>query len=158
MDSNHNLPTSGSINYSMTELKVDGFKIHSCIQTSVYGGIFKATNNSTSDSVVLKVAIKTKASSEHLSQLRNEFEILQSLTHIDNVPKALNLIEHSDYLALEMADFSGESIATLLEQGTFSVEQSVNIITTCLHALKAIHSLHVIHKDIKPRQLDLIKS
>ena len=133
--------------------ELPGFQIHTCLHDAGYGGVYRALRVIDSSAVILKVVAKTHARFDYLNHLRNEYDILSSLSEIKGVPKVLDFLEEGPYLILVLADFEGCSLDELIQSKQFSSEQTVAIIGECLGIIEAIHKAHVIHKDIKPANI-----
>ncbi|MBK9498517.1 MAG: AAA family ATPase [Leptospiraceae bacterium] len=89
------------------------------------------------------------------ASLRNEYEILKSLSDKLNIIQVYEFIEREDIYALVLEDFGGKSIRSLLEEKKFTLLEILNIGIASASALAEIHSSGVIHKDINPANLVL---
>ena len=89
------------------------------------------------------------------ASLRNEFEILKTLSNKNYIVQVYELIEREDIYALVLEDFGGKSIRSLLEEKKFTLLEILNIGISCASALTEIHTNGIIHKDINPANLVL---
>jgi serine/threonine protein kinase/TfoX/Sxy family transcriptional regulator of competence genes len=110
-----------------------------------------------------EVAIKlvhrgTIAQEDVLARFRQEAEISARLNH-PNVIMVFDVGEEQDFgpfMAMEFAD--GEVLSDVLARGPMGLESAALILIQGFHALRAAHSLGIIHRDFKPENLILTRN
>lgn len=107
-----------------------------------------------------RVAIKTlREASDPLNVARfyRECEMLAGLAH-PNTVRIYDFGETPDgvlYLVMEYVD--GQSLNEALEQGPFSAERASRVVSQIAQALGEAHAQGLIHRDLKPDNIYLIK-
>lgn len=103
--------------------------------------------------VAVKITHSDYPTFRHLARLRREHAILRELS-LPGVPRALDLLPYGRGLALVMEDLGPTSLAELLaRRGRLDARTTLRIAVPLAGTLHAIHRRHVIHKDIKPRNV-----
>ena len=93
-----------------------------------------------------------------LARFRQEAEISARLNH-PNVIMVFDVGEEKDFgpfMAMEFAD--GEVLSELLARGPMAPESAALILIQGFHALRAAHSMGIIHRDYKPENLILTRN
>ncbi len=136
---------------------LSGYKILSQIYASgtvsVYRGIWLEKNIP----VILKVLTDEYPQQEDISRLKHEYNLIKDL----NLPGAirtykLDKIEHRFALVLEDVPDSTR-LSDFLSKQSISVDVFLPIALQLTRVLDALHSLHIIHKDINPNNIIITK-
>ncbi|KAJ1919466.1 spindle assembly checkpoint kinase [Mycoemilia scoparia] len=134
--------------------KFSDFDIGKALGKGKFGHVYLARERQSGFICGLKVMFKDELKENKVErQLRREVEIQTHLRH----PNILRLYgyfhdEKRIYLILEYAA-QGEMYKLLQKKGYFTEPEAANYIAQMAHALKYLHSKHVIHRDIKPENL-----
>ncbi|MEE8410263.1 MAG: serine/threonine-protein kinase [Myxococcota bacterium] len=95
---------------------------------------------------------------ELLRRFFREAEAIRKIRH-ENIVEIIDIVEQGDmsYYAMEVLD--GETLADLLdaEELTLSLEDRLGIAGQVVSALTAAHQVGVVHRDLKPTNLEIIR-
>ncbi len=135
--------------------KVHGYTILAEVARGGMGIVFVAKH----DKMERRVAIKTLLISSHThSSDRQRFEVeAQAAAKLDH-PGIVSIFEVGEYeddpyLVMEWID--GDNLATRLNRGPFSVEETVRIAVEVADAISHAHQRGVVHRDLKPANIIL---
>ncbi len=107
--------------------------------------------------LALKLLAPHLLDEERLRKFQQEAEIIGHLTS-QNTVRAFDFGQHSDgnyYIAMEY--IQGKTLHEVLKQeGSLTVERSLNIGIQILDALEEAHELSIIHRDLKPKNIMLV--
>lgn len=108
----------------------------------------------TGENLALKVITSPNNMEPHNPQ--REIKVLNSLSH-KNIIQLLNTFRDEQQRLVLVFPFMPLTLATLLEAGTPTKARTTTIFTDILNGLSYIHSIGIIHRDIKPSAI-LLKS
>lgn len=131
------------------------YKIKEVLYNGKNSLIYSAFHETTLQNVVIKVLKNDYPSSQQIARFLHEYEIAKQL-HAeipDYVIEPYGLIKHHNSYALIFEDFGGTSLSKLLIQGPLSVTVFLDLAIRLTQIVKAIHSLHVIIKNINPSNI-----
>jgi casein kinase 1, epsilon len=133
-------------NQSMTLIVEGKYRILSKIGEGSFGKIFSGVNANNDENV----AIKIEKSSES-SLLKNEAKLYKLLEDCVGIPKLRSFGQEGifNYMVI---DLLGDSLEGLRHKcsGSFSLKTVIGIGLQMIRRLEAVHSIGVIHRDIKP--------
>ncbi|HCL57411.1 MAG TPA: hypothetical protein DHW82_10445 [Spirochaetia bacterium] len=106
--------------------------------------------------IAVKILNKNTTSSriENVIRFKNEAMTVSKLHH-PNIIKILEIGEINDQLYIASEYIEGKSLKKHLEETSFPIDESIEIIHQIASALTYIHSHHIIHKDLKPGNIML---
>src|SRR5205085_3407121 len=87
-----------------------------------------------------------------LDMLYREIEIMQALEHEHIVP-CLEAGQYGRYHYLVMPYLQGGTLEDMLAGGVFTPEEACNVLEQLTSALAYMHSLGLLHRDIKPTNI-----
>ena len=122
-----------------------------------FGLVIRVIEKATNDYCALKIIHKVTVRQSHLSKLREEVEILKSMTH-HNIVTFRHLYESSHYIFILMDYLQGGSLSNLIsyrakKSNTLTDTECSIIIKSVLEGLNYIHMKNYIHRDLKPDNL-----
>ncbi|HAJ64356.1 MAG TPA: serine/threonine protein kinase, partial [Cyanobacteria bacterium UBA8543] len=134
--------SSNLVGYHITEILYEGANTRIC----------RALKESEQTSVLIKTIKTEYPSIEELTQLRHEYQILQSLD-IEGIIKPISLNSFPSGLAIVFSDFDGEVFEKFLLINQLKLNQFLQISIQLISTLAALHQKHILHKDIKPQNI-----
>ncbi|HZF53884.1 MAG TPA: protein kinase [Polyangiaceae bacterium] len=135
------------------ELVASRFELDRITGSGGMGEVWRALDRETSQPVALKVVLHQ--SPDQIARFRREAQVLSELQH----PRIARYVDHGvteggqHYLAMEWVE--GEDLASRLQRGPLSVDESLTLVEHVAEALGVVHARGIVHRDIKPANLAL---
>eukprot|EP00923_Selenidium_pygospionis_P023379 GHVN01040745.1.p1 GENE.GHVN01040745.1~~GHVN01040745.1.p1 ORF type:complete len:474 (+),score=64.53 GHVN01040745.1:444-1865(+) len=129
------------------------YKIGAVLGSGSFGQVRLCTRLDNGEVYAVKIMAKTppKKSSkvDHEHMFKNEVDVLQTLSH-SNVVRFLEFFEdkHFLYAVMEKCD-GGELFTRIVKQRKFNEEHASVLTRQMLDAIEYVHSLQIVHRDIK---------
>jgi eukaryotic-like serine/threonine-protein kinase len=133
----------------------DRFEIEASAGAGGMGQVYRARDRRSGEVVALKVLLD--AYSLQHGRFSREAQVLAELRH----PGIVRYVAHGvtptgeQYLAMEW--LKGEDLASRLERGVLTVEETVELGRRVAEALSVVHARGVVHRDLKPGNLFLVE-
>lgn len=140
------------------DAKVNGSKIEwkkgELIGKGSFGKVFMGMNAQTGELIAVKqVVIKTTEDQDQAKEIENEITLMQNLRH-RNIVTLLGTQRQGNKLNILMEYVPGKSLDSLLEKfGAFSEKVIKSYTYQLLEALAYCHAAHVVHRDIKGKNI-----
>ncbi len=126
-----------------------------------FGTVYKAYDNLLHREVAIKVSeVKTTADGAKTFSLRDEFEAL------NHVPKHPNIANYEEFCSFEMPNgifdyavmqyYPDGNLGNAIKQG-LTAEQKEDIATQLLEGIDFLHKHKVVHRDLKPGNILIVK-
>jgi calcium/calmodulin-dependent protein kinase I len=140
---------SNSIQWKIERFYEIGVEIGEGAFSHVMRGIHKGT----SEHVAVKVIEKHSCSSNELTYLQREIDIMRMLKH-ENVTQTRDCFESDTHLYIVQEYMAGGSLNCVIKRFGMISETNTRIIMQHLfRGLQYIHGIGVVHRDIKPENL-----
>ncbi len=132
--------------------QIGGYQLQQVLGQGGMGCVFLATHTRLGRKTALKMlAPELVAQEEYVSRFLSEAKIVNDVRHP-------NIVDIYDFIELEsprrvayvMELIEGGSLSALLRQQRLSLRQAVNVSLQLASALDAVHSVGVVHRDLKP--------
>ena len=126
------------------------------IGMGAFGEIYIGRNLATNE----KVAVKVEVVDEKRQALRAEVTIMRKLQGCPCVPRFVSC-GRQDSINFLVMQLLGENLSDLRKRqpgGTFSLSTVCRLAVEIIQALQSIHSLGILHRDVKPSNFVLDKS
>ena len=133
----------------MTDLMIEGFAVKEKIYESTRSLLFRADENNTGRSVILKVHPNPRPTPEEAARFHNEYNIVTRLKDTGAV-RALEIKKGDNYQAIVFEDSGGVALKRILEQGKIPLANFLELSLKMAMVVGEIHDHNVIHKDINP--------
>ena len=143
-------------------LNIPNYKINKEIHKSSQSVIYKAERVEDKKPVIIKMMSSLHPTFEEISRFQREFD----LTHSLNIEGAIKVFEFGKFenrYFISMEDVDAVSLSNSIEKGSLSIDSFLKIAIKVSSILSEIHSINIMHKDIKPaniiwnNQNDIIK-
>jgi serine/threonine-protein kinase len=121
--------------------------------------VYRAEDRERQTPIALKVLPRDRAAEPDMAaRFRREAMLGKRIAHphVVGITDSGSLEDGSLYLAMELLE--GRSLADLLEDGRLPARRAVDIAQQMLSALESAHALGIVHRDIKPGNVVLVKS
>eukprot|EP01105_Mastigella_eilhardi_P028556 TRINITY_DN949_c0_g2_i6.p1 TRINITY_DN949_c0_g2~~TRINITY_DN949_c0_g2_i6.p1 ORF type:complete len:940 (+),score=212.30 TRINITY_DN949_c0_g2_i6:415-3234(+) len=148
------LPSPQMRTLAKTSISKHDFEIIKPISRGAFGEVFLARKKQTQDLYAIKVIKKSQVLLKNqLAHIKAERNIL-ALTHNNFLVSLYYCFQTREFLFLVMEFVSGGDCYSLLKElGFFSPEMTQFYIAHVVCALHYLHSMGVVHRDIKPDNL-----
>ena len=136
----------------------DRYKIEECLGTGGMSVVFKATDTQDGSAVAIKMLKDETAKDRNaLEQFVNEAGVVSMLSHPNIVSiRDVSFDTPRKYLVMEYID--GISLRTYMDKrGALELDEFFSFTEQMLAALNHAHSRGVIHRDIKPQNILVLK-
>ena len=129
------------------------YEITSKLGEGGMGEVYRATDTRLERQVAIKVlpAAFTE-DKERLARFEREAKLLAQLNH-PNIAQIYGLETSGETHALVMELVPGPTLAERLEQGPFSLTESLSFALQIAQALEEAHEKGIVHRDLKPQNI-----
>jgi len=142
--------------------KLDDFHLVKVIGRGRYSVVYQALYRRMSMEVALKCYVKAKMKEHVYEQVAHEIAIHSSLNHPGVTTFYGSFVDPSTgnyYLIYELAERGDVFNAMARSGGRFTEPRAVqSVLKPVISALNHIHSLNIVHRDVKPENLLLVSS
>jgi len=128
------------------------YKIQEIIEQRSTTIVYRAQRNSDGQEVALKCLKNNTPDLKEIRRLETEYEITKNL-NCPGIVQCYGLESDGNGLALVLEYFGGQSLSQYLSSHEISLEQFLTIAISLADTLSQLHSLPLIHKDIKPSNI-----
>jgi len=137
----------------------DRYRIEESIGAGAMGAVFRATDLKADRQVALKILLKGSREEEQRERFKREYEILTSIDHAGIVGIHGFGVGAGGvpYLAMELLD--GETLRERVQRkGPQDPDELVPILAAVCDTLDAAHAAGVVHRDLKPDHVFLLRT
>ncbi|MCK4538964.1 MAG: serine/threonine protein kinase [Candidatus Krumholzibacteria bacterium] len=132
----------------MTERQIGNYKILKQIGVGGMAKVYLAVHK---DVPNLKLVLKILSNSQHAERFMQEADKLALLDGNPNICQIRHFFDHEDELVIAMEYIDGSSLEQMIEEkDSFSITESLKIVTDLLGGLAPAHSQNIYHRDLKP--------
>ncbi|MEJ2290936.1 MAG: protein kinase [Deinococcales bacterium] len=142
---------------SFEAMEIPGYELLEKVGSGGMASVYRAKRKSDSQVVALKIPMEQYvADAKFIRRFHREAEVAQRLSHVNIV----RTYEHGSigiqhYMVMEYVD--GRSLEGYIEGDELSLELDVDIMKRVVRALQHIHSAGIIHRDIKPGNIMILR-
>ncbi len=133
-------------------ITIAGYNLIEVLYDGTTTCVYRALREPEKTSVIIKTLKTDYPTIQQLTQLRHEYQILQSLD-IEGIVKPLALENYQNGLALILLDFVGEPLKNFIKIQNFDISNFLTIAIQLATILSQLHQNNIIHKDIKPQNI-----
>jgi serine/threonine protein kinase len=138
--------------------RIDGrFKVEAFLGAGTVGSVYRARDLTSGGQVALKIWNGAALTDQTRGRFMREAMALSTLHHPNIVEvQSYGAVEQLPYVAMEYLD--GEPLEALLKDGQpLAAGLAYDVITQILQALAYAHGLGVVHRDLKPDNVMLLR-
>ncbi|KAA0200261.1 MAP/microtubule affinity-regulating kinase 3 [Fasciolopsis buskii] len=145
--------SSTNISQAANKPKLGTYLIDRTIGKGIFSVVKLATHTITGINLAIKIIDKTRLDAENLTKIYRESEILKKLHH-PNIVKLFQVMETPRllYIAMEFLP-NGEVFDYIANHGRFPEPEARVKFMDVLNAVDHIHSMGIVHRDIKAENL-----
>ncbi len=122
-------------------------RIYENLKIVVYRG-----QSERNEAVIIKILKADYPNLKELAKFKHQYEIAKNLD-LEGIVRPYKLEKYNNSLALVMEDFGGKSLNQSIEFGKIKLLDFMNLAINICGILGALHTKHIIHKDIKPQNI-----
>ena len=155
MSNNENInKISNNLNNEM-EKQIGDYILQKEIGSGGFAKVFKGIHIPSGEKVAIKIMDKTQLMEDPLNfqRVENEISILKKVQH-KNIIKLYELMESPQkiYLVMELCE-GGELFDYIVNHKNLPEEQACRFFQEIINALEYLHSMNIVHRDVKPENL-----
>lgn len=132
---------------------IPGYILKDTIKQTGVLSVFRGIREKEQSNVIIKTTASEHPQPLEIARLKHEYEITQSLKGQFGIIESYELAPYDHQIALIMEDVEGISLSRLIRARTLDITTGLRIAINIAKCLQAIHSAHVIHKDIQPQNI-----
>ncbi len=142
---------------SFDAMDIPGYELLEKVGSGGMASVYRAKRKSDNQIVALKIPMEQYvADAKFIRRFHREAEVAQRLNHVNIV----RTYEHGSigvqhYMVMEYVD--GRSLEGYIEGDELSLDLDVDIMKRVVRALQHIHSAGIIHRDIKPGNIMILR-
>jgi serine/threonine protein kinase len=142
---------------TFSDLHFQDYEVLDRVGTGGMGSVYRARRKSDGRVVALKVPQdKYLADAKFAKRFYREAEVLRRFNHPGVVRVYdFRMQDPEHYIAMEFLD--GESLERLMERRALSFAESVQVLRALADALRHIHLQNVVHRDVKPSNVMVLR-
>ncbi|MGB3532057.1 MAG: AAA family ATPase [Microcoleaceae cyanobacterium] len=133
-------------------LKLQNYQILDCLHTGSKTLVYRATQISENQSVILKILRNEYPSFNELLYFRNQYTITKNLKN-SGIVSPYRLEPYKNSYILVMKDWGGISLQEYIQEHPLTLVEILKITIQLAEVLHELHQARVIHKDIKPANI-----
>ena len=135
-------------------LSIPGYQITEKLYESSNSLVYRGYWQVNEQPVILKMLKDAHPSPEKIAWFKREYETTKSL-NLAGVVNVYSLEHDHNCWLLVLEDFSGESLARLMQSRQFTLTEFFCIAIQSVEILGQVHQQHIVHKDINPSNIIL---
>jgi len=128
------------------------FEIRDVLGSGGYAVVYRAYDRTLQREVALKILRQDRVSPSALRRLRREAAVARDAVH-PRLVRIYDIEEAGEAVFLTMEVVEGGSLGQQLADGPLPVERAVAWAIQALEGLAALHTLGILHRDVKPGNL-----
>ncbi|MEJ2667863.1 MAG: protein kinase [Deinococcales bacterium] len=138
-------------------MEIPGYELLEKVGSGGMASVYRAKSRSDNQVVALKIPMEQYvADAKFIRRFHREAEVAQRLNHVNIV----RTFEHGSigvqhYMVMEFVD--GRSLEGYIEGDELTLDLDVDIMKRVVRALQHIHSAGIIHRDIKPGNIMILR-
>jgi serine/threonine-protein kinase len=142
-----------------TDLIADRYELRDLLGAGGMGAVYRAYDNELEEFVALKLVREVDPARPTLTALlKQEIRLARKVTH-PNVVRTHDLGEHRGIPYISMEYVQGITLKQLLkDRGTLPAAVGLGLMKQVCQGLEAAHRMGVVHRDIKPQNILIVRA
>ncbi len=126
------------------------YEVEALIAEGAFGAVWLAKDIERNLSVALKTLLRPSEAADVVARFRREARFLERIRS-PHVAKVLEFLEDPVFgMILVLEYINGPSLADMLSEREFSVEEAIDIAIDILSGVRDLHASSIVHRDLKP--------
>ncbi len=137
------------------QLILGKYRLLEFLNSGGFSSVFRAREEMTNRIVAIKALAKTAYPASRMKFLLTEFQAMSKIWGHPNIV-SIHTVEpgEDDYVAWIVMEYvEGKSLHELMQEGTLSLTDTLNIGLDICRGLKTAHAHKIMHRDIKPQNI-----
>lgn len=137
------------------QLILGKYRLLEFLNSGGFSSVFRAREEMTNRIVAIKALAKTAYPASRMKFLLTEFQAMSKIWGHPNIV-SIHTVEpgENDYVAWIVMEYvEGKSLHDLMQEGTLSLTDTLNIGLDICRGLKTAHAHKIMHRDIKPQNI-----
>ena len=137
------------------QLILGKYRLLEYLNSGGFSSVFRAREEMTNRDVAIKALAKTAYPAGRMKFLLSEFQAMSKIWGHPNIV-SIHTVEPGtdDYVAWIVMEYvEGKSLHELMQEGSLSLTDTINIGLDICRGLKAAHAHKIMHRDIKPQNI-----
>ena len=139
--------------YNLLNIFNHNYELKECIGKGAYGNVFRAINKQTKHEYAAKIILKNKLSVNNIKYIYQEINILKILKNLNhkNVIKPIDFFENAECIFIVFEYIPFGDLKEFLHKNSKNINLSLikAISTQLVSAIKFLHSIGIVHRDLK---------
>ena len=143
---------------SKKTVQIGNYILTKIIGKGSFSNVYKACHIETKELYAMKVLSLKNLANKMIENIETEISIMINIKH-DNIVRLYETIKTDKHICLVIDYCDGEDLNKYIKKnGRISEKQSKNFMTQIATGLHYLHSLNLIHRDLKPHNILLSKN
>jgi len=143
---------------SKKSVQIGNYILTKIIGKGSFSNVYKACHIETKELYAMKVLSLKNLANKMIENIETEISIMINIKH-DNIVRLYETIKTDKHICLVIDYCDGEDLNKYIKKnGRISEKQSKNFMTQIATGLYYLHSLNLIHRDLKPHNILLSKN
>lgn len=134
-------------------LAIAGYEVLTLLHEGEFSQVYRGKRLTDGLPVVLKTLRNRIPEPEQLARYQQEYAITQALDLIPGVINVYGLEQVAHLPIIVLEDYGGQTLGEFLARTSLAIADFLNLASAIVQTLGAVHSAHVIHKDINPANI-----
>jgi len=132
--------------------EIAGYDLGEKLYESQKSIVYRARRSADGLGVIIKFLNRTHPTSDELSRLRLEFDVMAGL-EVEGIVDVLEIVQQGPTVGYAMEDSGAESLASHLQWARFDLPAFLDLAIRLVEIVAQVHANRVVHKDLNPSNI-----